>query len=390
MKFIVILFAGNFAHVLNLENLVLSNNNLSSLPQDVKLLKHLKKLDLSNNPFLLLNEHQINRTSNLLYELKSLKILSLSGVKMKNIAVLNHILQDSTVQLEHLNLSLCGIESLQSLREQLHLKNLDLSGNNLFNLHYVDLSNLVNLSYLLLANNNITGPLILNVSDSLTLLDLSRNRISDPSKVVICGYANVLDLSNNLISNWTSPNLFDSNPICTPEVITPNCEEITSLNCVRERKTFISHVNFSFNFISSMSSLMCKSVSELTSVDLGGNVFNCDDCQTPDFQNWLINYNKTLVLNVGVYRNITCSLPTSGISVVDYIVDLEACLHVALDYWLLVGIPVGSILVIGLLTTGTMYRFRFEVTYLLKRGIWRQNRQENSGEYIYDAFVSYR
>lgn len=170
--------------------LQISNTRLSSLPEDLGNLLHLKTLDLHRNSL-----QELPSSIGLLSELK---ILDLSGNELKTLpSTLGEI-----SSLQTLNLNCNKLTVLPELKRLTNLARLDVSHNQLGDLPQ-SLYELEHLAEVHASNNNITT-LSSNVSKlaSLKVLTLNVNSIeSIPTELSLCHKLKKLDLQDNAIKD---------------------------------------------------------------------------------------------------------------------------------------------------------------------------------------------
>lgn len=165
------------------ESLDLSGLEIQIIPKEIQNLYWLKKLNLSNNQIVfienlgnLLDLETLDLHSNEIQEIQgidelfNLKVLDLSNNKLTNIEKLLFL-----NQLENLRLANNEIEMISGLNTLVNLKELNLGSNNISKI--VNLSNLGNLKILILFSNAIKKIEGLETLRNLKILVLSKNSI---------------------------------------------------------------------------------------------------------------------------------------------------------------------------------------------------------------------
>ncbi|XP_069677332.1 toll-like receptor 2 [Periplaneta americana] len=370
-----------------LEVLILSNNDLKELPDSISSLKKLKILDLSTNKNL-----QVDSTIQKIKHLTSLKWLNMSRVPINSMELLNPLilnnsqvmLTESRMQLEGLILEKCGItiaqEDVSFFDNMSSLIELDLSRNSIQMLSSNMFRSLTHLQSLNLKANGFTVKFKLEVGEStpLKFLDLSRNKLKSIDEINITGAAYEVNLAGNALSEWNNVNIF--------------------LKSEHSNDTWVKKLNLSRNALTFVSENMASSFQHLEGVDLGGNPFNCDDCQIPTFQNWLLQPKDTMVLNLGTDNNLTCgTTKRRRTEIISIVFNNTACLPPHVDsfvnYLAVIWIPLLVVVSLVLLGIIGMYGYRFEIAYVRHLINIRRQRHirenESISNYLYDAFVSY-
>ncbi|KAI4473465.1 hypothetical protein M0802_016106, partial [Mischocyttarus mexicanus] len=206
----------------NVQELILSKNNLTLISSAVFIkLKHMKKLDLSEN---LMSEMYIDA----LAESNNLDELNYSNNKLK---IFDNIIFDKVLKITKLNLSHNYIEILKSTimsKPNTGLITLDLSYNNITFIDEAFLKPLLHLQYLNLSFNKITSiyeNAFLQLSD-LKILMLNNNFLS---------LLNFNELPKNLTELHIGYNkiiklLFESSQIHVPNINLTNISQLEYLN----------------------------------------------------------------------------------------------------------------------------------------------------------------
>nr|CAD7439239.1 unnamed protein product [Timema bartmani] len=318
---IVTMDEGNFRSCPNLKHLNLANNRLVDIPPGIGDLHDLISLDLTGNKFNLDEEPEIENFTNVLRRLDNLKWLNLSHTSLNNVGVLRPLLGVGGLKLLGLDISFCGLTSLEAedgqyiFKEQAILQYLNLAGNRILVLPPRAMYELQNLKLLNLSYMHFNESLRLEFEPNhiLEILDLSHNNFTNPDVMVASGCVRHLDLSNNIISSWNSSDTFihDSYQSCFTETLR---DASMPSSAVLTKHPFVKHVNLSFNFINSLSFNMRSSLERLESVDLGGNHFECEHCQFPELQNWLQtmqdNTSTLKIFNEGSRHQLKCYSPS--------------------------------------------------------------------------------
>nr|CAD7404836.1 unnamed protein product [Timema poppensis] len=318
---IVTMDKGNFQSCPNLKHLNLANNRLVNIPPSIGDLHDLISLDLTGNEFNLDGEPEIENFTNILLRLDNLKWLNLSQSSLNNVGVLRPLLGVGGLKLLGLDISFCGLTSLEAedgqslFKEQEILQYLNLAGNRILVLPPRAVYELQNLKLLNLSYMHFNESLGLEFEPNhiLEILDLSHNNFTSPEDMVASGCVKHLDLSNNMISSWNSSYTFirDSYQSCFTETLR---DASMPSSAVLTKHPFVKHVNLSFNLINSLSFNMRSSLDRLESVDLGGNHFECEHCQFPELQNWLQtvhdNTSTLKIFNEGSRHQLKCYSPS--------------------------------------------------------------------------------
>jgi toll-like receptor 2 len=277
----------------------------------------------------------------------------------------------SLSSLRYLSLSHCNIESIAADTFQ-----------GLPNLEYLDLSFNPKLT-------NIAPETFLAIKQTpLTLMLHDSPKLSTNFKLKF-NTLRLLDLSNCNLTK--SPNEFiESN--YTIENLNFSHNSLSTWNKFTSKTLRIRNVNLSYNVIQTVNMTMRNSFHAVQSVDLGGNPFDCQNCQLNDFKAWLIKPKKLRILNLGKNQSITCKYPLNmtgkTILSIDYICNEN-------DKFIYeIGIPIGTLLVGGTILSILAYIYRFELVYTkqlwqMKRKNEKKSNQRSPDNYQFDAFVSY-
>ncbi|XP_069692156.1 uncharacterized protein [Periplaneta americana] len=382
----------NFQEAPNIEDLSLSSTKIQMIPEGISLLPNLKHLDLSGN---ILNYSQL-QFSNILHNLTNLTWLSFSHTNLKSLEYLHHLILGgnnsvSHIRLQHLDISNCGISDLSDgkiFREQLSLRNINLSGNNMKLIPpklFVGFPELrcINLSHL----NLREGPkLELGLKKVLQYIDLSYNKLRYPGDILSSGTVSELDLSHNFIKSWSDPFVFAKHDISS------KYNEFTTMH-----HTWVDNLNLSYNLMPTITKTMGASMKPLASVDLGENPFQCMDCHVEEFKIWYQNLKKeSRVVEILLLREKGIPMCTRSDNLsLHTILDAympDTCFNRVINYWVVAGSTAGSFLVLGVVLYLLHRRYKFEIAYvmfLLKEKKTRDS-VEHTEDFEYDAFVSYR
>nr|CAD7402919.1 unnamed protein product [Timema cristinae] len=123
---IVTMDNGNFRSCPNLKHLNLANNRLVNIPPGIGDLHELISLDLTGNRFNLDDEPEIENFTNILRRLDNLKWLNLSHSSLNNVEVLRPLLGVGGLKLLGLDISFCGLTSLEAEDGQYLFKEQDI------------------------------------------------------------------------------------------------------------------------------------------------------------------------------------------------------------------------------------------------------------------------
>ncbi|XP_071439702.1 leucine-rich repeat-containing protein 9-like [Hetaerina americana] len=161
-----------------LEELSLSNNMLQSIDETFSMLKHLIKLDLSNN--------YINSVSSLSKTLlPSLKILHLDSNGVNNLTTLS---LDNIPKLNTLFLQNNDLHSIQGINAAHYLTHLILDGNKIKEIAPCDVNKLLKIKELYLENNKISDLSFLKNLTKLRKLFLGLNKIHETEQLKFISY----------------------------------------------------------------------------------------------------------------------------------------------------------------------------------------------------------
>ncbi|XP_067008490.2 toll-like receptor 2 [Anabrus simplex] len=333
----------------------LNSNNLTSLPTEIfRFLKRLSSMKLDSNQFVVC-------PCNAFSTLKRLRHLTMSNNKITHIPA--HCFSNLT-----------------------SLTNLDLSSNAISFVHDSAFENTSNLMYLQLRHNFLTSisPPVLLPLNSLVRLDLSNNRLK---KTPIFGRIRLafLGMSNNLLSTVT--NLTSSVKYILHLDLSGNI--ITEL-----RLETVNYLNLSHNSLSHIDEEMRKCLENLTTLDLGGNNFDCCHRDILVLRE-LVNTSRKGIRNLGTYEPLTC-VPKAGKArvllkaVIDDTLCFEESSYLAVEIAVPLAILFTCILVF--FAARKYYSFQFSyVSHFVKMKKRRFVVQEDIqlSECVYDAFVCY-
>jgi hypothetical protein len=138
---------------------------------------------------------------------------------------------------------------------------------------------------------------------------------------------------------------------------------------------------------------MIPSLNLLNSIDLGGNLINCQDCSLQVTKNWINTTNTTTILINGYKKHLKCSLPIQerNMLVLDAIYNTTACEIPPINYLLVAALPCGVIFTVTSITMLIIFVYRFEIMYI--KHLYRIKKKNESiserDACKYDVFVSY-
>jgi Leucine-rich repeat (LRR) protein len=401
------------------EELILAKNRLKELPQGIAVLRHLKHLDISENPLQYVYNYQQSFTQ-VVYNLTSLQRLFLSNTPLTTLEYLYGFLvppgtesYTARIHLIELDVSFCAlttlsdVSSVEIFSEQTSLQSVNLSGNNISTIPpylFDDLSDLrhLNISFL----NLVDGPkLLLAANIILESIDISHNKLTDPGSILASGVVFSLNISFNRIQQWQASDLFTCKTDHFNPTICFNSSEIppdhfSSCN-IEIKRVWVKYVNLSHNALTTVSAQMGASLNRLAQVDLGSNPFTCNNCTLIEFKKWLLalehkNVTSTEYLTLGTKKMLTCTEPfyLKGSFVRDVDFNPKFCVRETDKDWLIHLIVFSTIIIIVIIISVTMYIYRYEVTYLCHLiKIMRKRRANGTSsleDFEYDAFVCYR
>ncbi|PSN50834.1 hypothetical protein C0J52_03247 [Blattella germanica] len=135
-------------------------------------------------------------------------------------------------------------------------------------------------------------------------------------------------------------------------------------------------------------------MSFLNSVDLGGNQFDCSDCNSLEFGSLLRNIEENGTLEIhslNLENELFCGRKGSSNPIpIKNVTSLPADCTPS-DDWVTLGSVLGTILLLIVVVIGVFSFYKFEVAYLIF--LLRQKRKANStgetNDYEFDAFVCY-
>ncbi|XP_069696632.1 toll-like receptor 2 [Periplaneta americana] len=381
-----------FSRIPNVERLILANNLIKKFPDGFQNLSNLSYLDISGNPLVAVGSP--GGLMEQLAHLCSLQHLNLAYTPLKSSRDLRPLLaNESCVRLLSLNLSHTGINVLDDedvFRYQTSLRDVDLSHNHLTKLPPGLFRYNENLTTLDLSSNSFSvGPMLdLGPHKVLEMLNLANNRLGSPSNITKSGYIDLLDLSNNTISQWNDVHIFKR---------VHDVQDSVQLPAVLySAMPWVQRLNLSSNRIITVTESMGKSTENLSAIDLGGNPFDCTNCHTPEFQEWLHSVSRMDILNSGTMDRLVCSLPSSErnkpiIEVSEDIIEDCEGRSEGVNLYLTVGIPLGIIFLVMVVSGIAMYRLRFEITYILHLFAVKKNAKNKRTieDYEYDAFICF-
>jgi toll-like receptor 2 len=213
-------------------------------------------------------------------------------------------------------------------------------------------------------NNNFTLD-IWQISKS-SKIDLSFcNLTTFPISHQISRFYSLLNLSNNHIISWTNTIMIEST---------------------------IVKLDLHNNKISYVDKDMIKFLKIVNDLDLGGNPFNCQDCNLLDFQTFLLT-TPVKIFNFQTRNPLTCFTPEEfkgkKLNSISYVCDVRN--ETAL--WTSIGILTSALAIFLLVTPVVAFVYRYELYYI--RQLWHMKRRNEKREGTnetnckFDAFVSY-
>ncbi|KAF4523525.1 hypothetical protein B566_EDAN013067, partial [Ephemera danica] len=343
----------------NLEVLHLSGNDEFNIRNTLQNMSKLKELDISN--IILDVTPGALKFPTTVTILRATKLLCTAKTNVTDVYGYREIFPISECDDEANALILC------MLKEYTNLQKVVLSNNNFKEITSDSFHNLTTNATVDLTNNKIFFINNLHLK-SLFLMDLTKNNISRMDDMKMDGYIENLNLSYNKIAIWNVKDVFNSESL------------------------HINFVNLSYNKISSISSVMLKSLSSLKAVDIGNNPIDCNDCSLKDLQLWLKDpRRKTVVTNLGEpYTTLKCTYPSQLSNTLILEAQYNNLCDGTTNLIISISIPLPLLL---LITSLLVYVFRFQLLYVIhmirirKRADKNCNVQQKNFEY--DVFVSY-
>ncbi|CAL1538122.1 unnamed protein product, partial [Lymnaea stagnalis] len=125
-------------------------------------------------------------------------------------------------------------------------------------------------------------------------------------------------------------------------------------------------------------------------VDLAFNAIHCD-CHNIDFLRWMV---KSKAFDA-TFQNYSCVYPDSSSKYIHDAYEQDLRLlekQCAQNYPIFLAVTGSTLLILGVITFGIVYRFRWKLRYLYYAAYLRlksADQQEQSEQYRYDVFVSY-
>ncbi|XP_046394524.1 toll-like receptor 2 [Ischnura elegans] len=402
----------------NITSLLLSKNKWKTLSDtDLPRFPKLQYLDLSRNAFDVFDSEVLNATKLLkelhfaessliqipsfISEQRDLELLNLGGNKL----VYNHNATEE--HLSHFTKNLTNI------------KKLNISGYHLEYFSNLTVPNLPELKDL-----DISKCEIINMEEdsfryqpALERIDISTNKLISLPKQIFASlkFLRYVDLSNNKFSegpglqfycheNWPTDGMqalyFSSNPLgSTKDLIAPKTQIrfIDLHDCfLRDVKgvsfQYVEKVDLSSNYIPAISYEERKILSQVKTVNLTENQFNCDSCDLREFQQWLNSTGRNITEGV---QSLMCAAPPplrrDKVKVIEARYNEDLCRGPNLP--VVLGSTFSGIALIAALLAGVLYIYRFETSYVLHLIRVRRRAVKGEGkphsECIYDAFVSY-
>ncbi|KAF4520264.1 hypothetical protein B566_EDAN010730 [Ephemera danica] len=346
----------NFEKIKNIEVIDLSHNFLNTIPTGFEVLEKLKVLNLSHQRT---DSFSLNFNHPSSIERLELDNLPITKLKRTNFSWLP--------KLQYLSFRSSKIVSIDenTFHDSKHLSYLDLSNNkNLKQIFPDTFLHVPSSASIILANNpQISYSLTFNFK-RITMLDLSNCDLTSLPQFMF-GIIEYLNLRQNAIEKWTNDYSFSN------------------------ENYKILRLNISYNRIATVNSEMTRTLTQLHSVDIGENPFDCQNCDLENFRHFLRD-NYDIVQNLGTKNNIYCPI----IKVGKLILDTDYVCYTGYDYWLTIGTPIISIMLfLSILLTIFAFVFRFELIYM--KQMWRMKRRNATRSVRYsvqcefDSFVSY-
>ncbi|XP_057657729.1 toll-like receptor 2 [Diorhabda carinulata] len=370
----------------NLEYLILSANNLPSIPKGV-LLKNLIKLDIQENSQngARASYFQISKGSFL--EMKNLEYLNMG---YNNIPHLFQYTFKGLNNLKYLILKNCTLYRLQNktFENMNKLKLLDLENNFFITNNYPTgltsemFEGLENLEVLLLGGNAMTyfskfGNPFINLK-SLKKLGLDRNLLVtvESNQFSALKQLEIVDFSFNLLKIWQN-RIFDSNP---------------------KLKILL----FDHNKLTHLTPGMLEDFHNLTKLSLAYNSFICD-CRSFKLYNNFINiYRNEKIIKILKNSEANCLTPYTTTNhvitnIIDYFEYVENdIIHCDINKRLIVVLPLLLLIICFLSLIILVFYYRWHIKYwlfLIRLQISRNGKIKSKSNdklnYEYDAFVSY-
>ncbi|XP_070393897.1 toll-like receptor 4 [Dermacentor albipictus] len=272
--------------------------------------------------------------------------------------------------LENLNLQLCSLKMMYGspficLRR---LKYLKLKNNELTTITNDTFQGLVSLRALKLTKNRIAfhdptpvfAPLV-----SLNILHLGDNRIDVLfPEIFVSLSVTKLTLALNYISAWSAP--------------------------IFSRMTYLDNLRLDGNKIHVLDDNMYKDVANVSNVHICYNPWECTNCDIKNVQLFLLETGR----NHCCVDCVVCSDgqgSLSDIPVMDAAPGTEKACQPP-DYYVVIGVPIIMILLLGSVTSYAVYTKRWYIRYFLlfiRVKAKAYKRLRSADRFLWDAFVSY-
>lgn len=349
-----------------IKKLLFVKSKLKSIPVAVFSITNLEHLSIKhtainpNDTFALTNSHFPIKTS-------SLNHLNLKGTKLDH---LNDRAFCAFPMLQKLNLQSCSLKAMNGspfvcLR---NLRTLKLKNNELTTLTNKTFLGLHSLTALKLTKNFIVfhdpSPVFAPLR-SLDILHLGENKIDVLFPEVFVGLpVRKLTLAQNYISNWST----------------------ATFSLLRNVET----LRLDGNAIRIFDDAMYEDVANITAVNICYNPLDCTNCKIKNVERFLLEANDSL------NRSVDCVVCSGSIPSADQVLvknvapGVEACRPQ--DYYVLVGVPLILVVLVGSVAGYSVYSNRWYIRYFLlslrvKVNAYRRLRCVDT--FLWDAFVSY-
>ncbi|KAK4873975.1 hypothetical protein RN001_013335 [Aquatica leii] len=365
----------------NLRTLLLSGNNLSSVPNGV-LLEELTYLDLSSNSLNPSLPGYFSLQTNKFIKLKKLKYLNLSYNRILNIyrSTFNGLAKLRVLGLKNASIHTIADYAFSPLSNLLVL-NLE---NNRFELSRHTFTGLNNLQVLLLGGCGISNILpdenpFYNIS-SLSHLCLENNNLKTLSPDLLVSLPNLatFDISKNYITSWEEPLFTNQNKL--------------------------SVVLASYNKFSHLTISMLSDFKNLTRLDISKNPFICDCFHFEDLSKWFKENQNSSLINVINAHPTFCTYPykfnhETILTAFDALEEgTMSCAMGNYKLYVLFVLPSVILVIVIIISCILGYFFRWHIRYwlFLARAYMlpitvslSKNNFNSYTNYQYDAFVSY-
>lgn len=350
----------------SIKKLFFVRSKLKSIPLAVFSITHLDHLSVKytvinpNDTFSLKNTDMPAKKT-------SLKKLNLKGTKLDH---LDDRAFCAFPMLEKLNLQSCSLKAMNGSPFVCltNLRKLKLKNNELTTLTNRTFQGLRSLTVLKLTKNLIVfhDPIpVFSPLWSLDVLHLGENKVDVLIPEVFLGLpVRKLTLAQNYISNWST--------------------------AIFSRLANLETLRLDGNAIRVLEDGMYEDVANITAVNICYNPLDCTNCKIKSVERFLLEANN------GLNRSEDCVVCSgSGASADQVLVmsvapGVEACRP--LDYYVLVGVPLILVVLVGSVAGYSVYANRWYIRYFLlslriKVNAYRRLRCVDS--FLWDAFVSY-